>query len=235
MADSPYYDLMVLLDPDSPEQSRTQVIDQVRTQVSGGDGSLKGDADWGLRRLAYEIDHRPEAYYHLFQFQARPSLLEQLDRNLSIEDAVLRHRIIRLDAEPPAEVPKPEPTAAPVSEAPPIEAEAPALEGSETAAAAEGEAPVPAETAPAADAPRADRGRTRGRDTGPRGSDGACRRCHAAGDRGRAGRAGRGRGARFAPERAIDPPISGYLLSPGGEVAPCRALDSYDNELRKIR
>jgi hypothetical protein len=57
---------------------------------------LKGDADWGMRRLSFEIDHRREAQYHLFQFEGTPEVLTQLDRSLSIDDSVLRHRIIRL-------------------------------------------------------------------------------------------------------------------------------------------
>src|SRR5690606_22326311 len=123
MAENPYYDLMVLLDLESPEEQRNRVIEQIRSQISSGDGEIKGDADWGKRRLAYEIDHRPEAHYYLFQIQSGADLLEQLDRNLSIEDAVLRHRIIKLPGEPPAQTPRPEPqsTSTPV-EAPAEEA-----------------------------------------------------------------------------------------------------------------
>ena len=117
MAENPYYDLMVLLDPDSPEESRTQVIDQVRSQVSGRRRRAQG-----RRRLGpapARLRDRPPARGLLppVPVPGPADLLETLDRNLSIDDAVLRHRIIRLPGEPPAEVPKPEPTAAPVSEA----------------------------------------------------------------------------------------------------------------------
>ena len=58
-----------------------------------------------MRRLAYEIDHRGEAQYHLFQFQAAPEVLNELDRTLSIDDAVLRFRTIRLPGEAPEVTP----------------------------------------------------------------------------------------------------------------------------------
>jgi small subunit ribosomal protein S6 len=107
MAEARYYDLMVLLDPEAPEERRTELVEQIKRQIDSGDATLSGDADWGMRRLAFEIDHRREAQYHLFQFQAAADLLAQLDRTLSIEDAVLRHRIIRLPGEPPETTPRP--------------------------------------------------------------------------------------------------------------------------------
>ena len=55
-----------------------------------------GSYDWGTRRMAYEIDHRPEAEYRLYQFNGDNSLLERLNQRLRITDAVLRFRIIKL-------------------------------------------------------------------------------------------------------------------------------------------
>lgn len=97
---------MVLLDPEAPEERRAQLIEQIRGQIQSGDATLKGDADWGMRRLAYEIDHRTEAQYHLFQFEASADLLSSLDRSLSIDDAVLRFRTIRLPGDAPEQTPE---------------------------------------------------------------------------------------------------------------------------------
>jgi small subunit ribosomal protein S6 len=105
---SSYYDLFVLLDPEAPEERRAAIVEQVKSQIDSGGASLKGDADWGMRRLSYEIDHRREAQYHLFQFQGTPEVLTQLHRALSIDDSVLRHRIIRLPKEPEATPKAPE-------------------------------------------------------------------------------------------------------------------------------
>ena len=106
MPENPSYDLMVLLDPEASDERRAELVEQIRKQIQAGDASLKGDADWGMRRLAYEIDHRGEAQYHLFQFQAAADVLNELNRTLSIEDAVLRFRTIRLPGPAPEETPK---------------------------------------------------------------------------------------------------------------------------------
>ena len=87
---------------------RVPRVSVVLVAYDSGGASLKGDADWGMRRLSYEIDHRREAQYHLFQFAGTAEVLTELHRSLSIDDSVLRHRIIRLPKEPEATPTAPE-------------------------------------------------------------------------------------------------------------------------------
>jgi small subunit ribosomal protein S6 len=111
MASQRAYDLLVLIDADVPEERRGQILDGIKKQIDSGDGELKADVDWGVRKLAYEIQHRGDAYYHLFQLEAGAELLKQLEHSLSIDDAVLRHRIIRLPKGVPDRPPRPTPSA----------------------------------------------------------------------------------------------------------------------------
>ena len=111
MPNMPAYDLLVLIDADAPEERRAQILDAVKKQIDSGAGELKGDVDWGVRKLAFEIDHRGDAYYHLFQLESQPELLDQLGHSLTIDDAVLRHRIIRLPKGVPDRPPRPSPSA----------------------------------------------------------------------------------------------------------------------------
>lgn len=89
------YDLMLMLDPNASDERQSEILEEVRSMIESG-GDLVGVHDWGTRRLAYEIDHRREAGYHLFQFEGGRELLERLDRSLKIMDGVLRFRTIRL-------------------------------------------------------------------------------------------------------------------------------------------
>ena len=94
------YDLMLLLDPNAPDERHEQILDQVKAMITDN-GTIVGDYDWGLRKMAYEMDHRGEAAYHLFQFEGANELLEQLGHTLKITDGVLRFRIIKLRAGTP--------------------------------------------------------------------------------------------------------------------------------------
>ena len=92
---SGFYDLMLLLDPTAPEERRTAAISDAESMINSG-GELVSSYDWGQRRMAYEIDHRPEADYRLYQFNGDNALLERLNQRLRITDAVLRFRIIKV-------------------------------------------------------------------------------------------------------------------------------------------
>ena len=89
------YDLMLLVDPNAPEERRTAAVSEAESMINSG-GELVATHDWGPRRMAYEIDHRPEAEYRLYQFNGERELLERLQQRLRIMVGVLRFRIIRL-------------------------------------------------------------------------------------------------------------------------------------------
>src|SRR5215211_6090085 len=88
------YDLTLLLDPTAPDERRDAAISEVESLI-GSSGELLESHDWGARRMAYEIDHRPEAEYRLYYFAGDNALLDRLNQRLRIIDAVLRFRIIK--------------------------------------------------------------------------------------------------------------------------------------------
>ena len=91
----PLYDLMLLLDAGAPSDRQETILRDVQSLLESS-GSLVGNYDWGTRRMTFEINHRPDAAYHLFQFETEggPAPLERVDHSLKIMDGVLRHRII---------------------------------------------------------------------------------------------------------------------------------------------
>src|SRR5271170_592446 len=95
-ATAPIYDLMLLLDPEAEDTARAKVLSDTVTTIEG-QGEIVSQADWGERPLAYPIDHRKSAQYHLVQFHTSDTgLLSGLERTLHITDGVLRFRLIKL-------------------------------------------------------------------------------------------------------------------------------------------
>jgi small subunit ribosomal protein S6 len=102
-AQSPLYDLMLLLSTTAPEEQRAKILSDVETKITSAQGSIERRDDWGQRPMAYRIDHQPEADYHLLQFKAPPTLIETLSHDLRITDGVVRFRVIKnLPGTPPA-------------------------------------------------------------------------------------------------------------------------------------
>jgi small subunit ribosomal protein S6 len=107
MSESLLYDLMLLLSSTVDEDRREKILADVEASIADGGGRLERSDDWGMRSLAFEINHQAEAEYHLLQFAAPASLLEELSHTLKITDGVLRFRIIKnLPGTPPPPEPR---------------------------------------------------------------------------------------------------------------------------------
>jgi small subunit ribosomal protein S6 len=100
-----------MLDPQLDAPARDALAQEARGQIEAS-GSLKHENSWGLRKMAYEINHRTEADYRWMRFEASTELLDALDHNLKIADGVLRFRIFKVDPGAPVQVP-PAATASP--------------------------------------------------------------------------------------------------------------------------
>jgi small subunit ribosomal protein S6 len=85
------YEILVMLDPELPEERGNEIIARVREQVDGDGGKWTQHEPWGRRKLAYEITHKTEGVYHLLLFSATPATLAEISRVLKITDGVMRH------------------------------------------------------------------------------------------------------------------------------------------------
>ena len=142
------YEMIYIIDADLEEAARKELIEKVSALITNNGGEIeKVDETWGKRRLAYAIDYKTEGWYVLVNFKAPVELPRELERNLQINENVLRYLVIKLvekrsSVKPRAE--RPAPVAAPVEEAPAAEA-APVAEAAVEAAPAAEEAPADAE------------------------------------------------------------------------------------------
>jgi len=89
------YEILLMLDPEVPEERQSQIVSRIRESIENDGGRWDNEEPWGRRRLAYEIDHKPEGVYHLLTFAAEPATLAEISRVLKITDGVMRHLAVR--------------------------------------------------------------------------------------------------------------------------------------------
>jgi len=89
------YELMVILDPELEERTVAPSLDQFLNVVRQGGGTVEKVDIWGRRRLAYEIAKKTEGIYAVVDLQAEPDTVKELDRQLNLNEAVLRTKVIR--------------------------------------------------------------------------------------------------------------------------------------------
>ena len=91
------YELMVILDPDLEERTIAPSLDRFLTVVTKSGGTVKTEI-WGRRRMAYEINKKPEGIYAIIDIQAEPAAVQELDRQLNLNESVLRTKLMRPEA-----------------------------------------------------------------------------------------------------------------------------------------
>ena len=89
------YELMVIIDPDVEERSIDQTLEKFLNVVRNGGGTVDKVDIWGRRRLAYEIQKKTEGIYAVVNFTATPAVASELDRQLSLNETIMRTKIIR--------------------------------------------------------------------------------------------------------------------------------------------
>ncbi len=91
--------MLYILRPDIEEEQYAQKISRFEELIGQEGGKVEGIDEWGKRRLAYEVDHFDQGYYVLMNFTFDPAQLGQVEERFKLDEAVLRHQIVRLDKE----------------------------------------------------------------------------------------------------------------------------------------
>lgn len=89
------YEIMLMLDPELAEERQNEILARMRDLIEKRGGSWVGHEPWGRRKLAYEIDRKGEASYHVLHFDADAETLAEVTRVLKITDGALRHMAVR--------------------------------------------------------------------------------------------------------------------------------------------
>jgi small subunit ribosomal protein S6 len=96
--DMRHYEMMVILDPSLEERTIQPSLDQFLQVISTAGGTVDKVDIWGRRRLSYDIDKKSEGIYTVIDLTSEPDTVKELDRQLNLNEAVLRTKIIRPDA-----------------------------------------------------------------------------------------------------------------------------------------
>ncbi len=90
-----HYEVMVILDGGLEERTVTPSLDTYLNVIRTSGGSVEKLDVWGRRRLAYEIKKKTEGIYAVIDLQATPEAVAELDRQLRLNESVLRTKVIR--------------------------------------------------------------------------------------------------------------------------------------------
>ena len=88
------YESVIIINPSVDEEGMKTLI-QKFTDIINNEGKVESVDELGKKRLAYEIKKNKEVYYVIFNFEAKPELIDELERNYRIEDSVMKFISVR--------------------------------------------------------------------------------------------------------------------------------------------
>ena len=90
------YELMVIFESGLDDLGIDDQVKSVASQIATRGATVASTDRWGRRRFAYEIDHKTEGYYVVWELTSDGADLEALERSLRLADDIVRHKLIRL-------------------------------------------------------------------------------------------------------------------------------------------
>jgi small subunit ribosomal protein S6 len=93
------YEVIFILKPDLPEEEIEQVVEQVKTTITSGGGTIDKVDPWGKRKLAYRVRRNTEGYYVLVQYslEGNAAVAKEVERRLRVSDPVIKFLTVRID------------------------------------------------------------------------------------------------------------------------------------------
>ena len=90
------YESVIIINPSVDEEGMKTLI-QKFTDIINNEGKVESVDEIGKKRLAYEIKKNKEGYYVIFNFEAKPELIAELERNYRITDEVLKFIVVKVE------------------------------------------------------------------------------------------------------------------------------------------
>jgi small subunit ribosomal protein S6 len=92
-----HYEVMVILDPTLDERTVQPTLDNFLNVIRTSGGNVEKVEVWGKRRLSFEIKKHTEGIYAVLDVNSEPDAVKELDRQLGLQESVLRTKVLRRD------------------------------------------------------------------------------------------------------------------------------------------
>ena len=92
------YEIMIILDPETDERTANATLEKLLQVVPSSGGAVDKIDIWGKRRLAYDIKKKSEGFYVVVDMTTTPEIAQELERQLGLNESVLRTKLLRPDA-----------------------------------------------------------------------------------------------------------------------------------------
>ena len=91
------YETVFILNPVLSDEQIKETVKKYEDFLVSKGAKMVAKEDWGLRKLAYAIQHKKSGFYHLFEYQAPGDAIEPLELEFRREERMMRYLTVKLD------------------------------------------------------------------------------------------------------------------------------------------
>jgi len=92
-----HYETIYIVNPTLDDDSLKETIDKFSDLIKKLKGTIVKVSEWGKRKLAYDVKRFDKGYYVVLDFCALPKMLTELERNLKLDDRILKYITVKID------------------------------------------------------------------------------------------------------------------------------------------
>lgn len=92
-----HYETVFIMTPVLSDVQMKEAVDKFRTFLTDSGAKIVHEEDWGLRKLAYPIQHKSTGFYHLIEFEAEGALIEKLEIQFRRDERIIRFLTFKMD------------------------------------------------------------------------------------------------------------------------------------------
>jgi small subunit ribosomal protein S6 len=93
-----FYEMTYILNPVLDEEKFSEIVEYVNKLITDNGGEITEVDEWGVKKLAYDIDNKGTGYYVNLYFTATPNVIEQVEKNMRIHDDIMRYLTLKYDS-----------------------------------------------------------------------------------------------------------------------------------------
>ena len=93
-----FYEMTYILNPVLDEEKFSEIVENVNKLITDNGGEVSEVEEWGVKKLAYDIDNKGTGYYVNLYFTATPNVIEQVEKNMRIHDDIMRYLTLKYDS-----------------------------------------------------------------------------------------------------------------------------------------
>lgn len=91
------YETVFILTPVLSDDQTKEAVKKFKDLLTAGDGKVRHEENWGMRKLAYPIQKKSTGFYHLIEFDCEPTLVAKLETEYRRDERVIRFLTTKMD------------------------------------------------------------------------------------------------------------------------------------------